>query len=604
MIASVLKFPFRARNLALLLAMASGLSVVATYYAISSNDSFFGPDPRDVIGLILTDLILLLALVGVISRRLVRLVLERRQGIAGSRLQSRVVMSFLLIALVPTILMAVFSAVFFNFGIQSWFDTRVSNTVDGSIAIAKKYLEEHKNVIRADILGMAGDLNRSAHNFKPQKFNTNLTILAAARQVPEAVMFRYNEAHKRILASGGLSYALQFALEDLSPEYLQQAAEGEVVVITSNNEDRVMALVRLENFFDTYLLVGRFVDQEIINYIKRTEGAAQQYNSLKQDLSQVQIKFFIIFIIVSMLLLLVTIWGGMLFATDLVRPLGALVKATQRLKEGDFAVRVPEGPSGDEIATLARSFNVMAEQLQRQKDEIAAAQRKSAWSDVARRVAHEIKNPLTPIQLSAGRLKRKYAGQVSDSKTFEKYLETIIRNVEDIGRMVEEFSRFARTPAPKFEWHDLTKLVEEVVFERSYGTGQIGFSTDIPQEKIMFHCDSGQIVQVVTNLLKNAEESITERAEQEKKQYRGKIEVALRREKDYVAIDITDNGKGFPSHMKTRLTEPYVTTKSKGTGLGLAIVEKILADHHGEMEFLDADEGACVRIKLKGVAHG
>ncbi len=588
---------FRSRNLALVLTVASVISVIATYSAITSGENLFGPDPKNVIAWVLIDLILLLALAAVVSKRLLKLFLERRKGSVGSRLQTRIVVMFSLVAIVPTITMAVFSAIFFNYGIQSWFDQKVSTAIEESVKIADLYFAEHKNIIHADILGMASDLNRDAYNIreKPGSFSSKLSLLTVIRKLPEAIVFQKSGRQHSLLARTNLSYSLEMILEDMPDDTIRQAENGNVVIVANETEDRVTALIKLENYFDTYLLVGRFVDNNIIKHIEFTKGAANEYSKLKNDVSSLQIQFFIVFVIVSLLLLLMVVWAGLIFAVAVVKPISMLVDATQKVKGGDLTTRVAEGHENDEIATLAREVNRMTTQLEKQRMELISAQRRSAWSDVARRIAHEIKNPLTPIQLAADRLKNKYSDEVENKEVFSRYINTIIRNVNSIGKMVEEFVSFARIPVPVFANTDICELIEEVIFSREVNSPDIDFIYKKPDKNMVIYCDFEQISRVMTNLLKNAEESIEDKMESGNLE-QGIIKIIVEKTKDNYVIKIIDNGRGFDQNILERVTEPYVTTKSKGTGLGLAIVKKIIEDHNGRLEFINIDSGACVYI--------
>ena len=594
-----------AKNLAIALTIAAIISVLITYFAITQSSSPFGADPKAILALIIIDLVFLLGLAGIISKRLAKLIVERRKGLVGSRLQMRIVVIFSLVAIIPTVIMAVFSLLFFNYGIQSWFDKKVNTAIKGSVAIAELYLEEHKKIIRADIMGMANDLNREAYNLRknPYSFNSKVALLASIRKLPEAIVFQRQENRHITLARTQFSYALQLFLEELSPEIIERAEAGELVILTNETDDRVIALIRLESFFETYLLVGRFVDNTIIQHIELTKGAANQYNKLKADISNLQIKFFIIFIIVALLLLLATVWLGLIFALDMVKPVAGLISATQKVKKGDFSIRVKEGPMNDEIATLGRAFNRMTLQLEKQRKELITIQRAAAWSDVARRIAHEIKNPLTPINLAAERLRKKYAHYSGEPETFEKYINTIIKNVDNIGKMAEEFSSFARMPAPIFERYNLNRLIGDIIFSQQEVHSAISYQFHHPENAIILLCDPGQISQALINLLKNAEESISDKMTENHSFTAGIITITLLEKEESCILTITDNGKGFNKTIIEHLTEPYVTTKSKGTGLGLAIVKKIIEEHKATITFTNHDnEGATVEITFPYLA--
>jgi two-component system nitrogen regulation sensor histidine kinase NtrY len=264
-----------------------------------------------------------------------------------------------------------------------------------------------------------------------------------------------------------------------------------------------------------------------------------------------------------------------------------LVEEDVTLNVGDESrtlhVRIAaERDSKDRVIGFVVTFDDMTELL--------SAQRKAAWADVARRIAHEIKNPLTPIQLSAERLKRKYAAEItSDRETFEQCTETIVRQVTDIGRMVDEFSAFARMPNPVFADADLVALCRHAVVLQQTAHPDIHFETQFPSNALTMACDGGLLAQAVTNLLRNAIEAIEGRTAPEggEKVPDGIISVSLEVSADQVRITVEDNGRGLPETQRDRLTEPYITTRAKGTGLGLAIVKRIIEQHDGDLRLDD-----------------
>ncbi len=235
--------------------------------------------------------------------------------------------------------------------------------------------------------------------------------------------------------------------------------------------------------------------------------------------------------------------------------------------------------------------------------ELVTAQRSSAWADIARRIAHEIKNPLTPIQLSAERLKRKYGKTLlQDREIFEQCTETIIRQVGDIGRMVDEFSSFARMPKPVVESQDLAETIRQAVFLQRVGHQNIKFDTELPHGVMTARFDRRLISQALTNILKNAAEAIEALPQEERDN--GRILVRTSHEDEMIAIDVIDNGPGLPKENRERLLEPYVTTREKGTGLGLAIVGKIFEEHGGRIELNDAPDGRGAWIRLTLASNG
>ena len=703
------------RKLALGLSAAAIVSGIATY-AVMTGATPFTPDPNVVIVLLYLDLVLLLLLGTVVARGIVQLWTERRRGSAGSRLHVRLVMLFSLLAVTPTIVVAVFSVLFFNFGVQAWFSDRVRTALSESLAVADAYLNEHQQSIRADVLAIAQDLDRKSHILlrDPKLLSTALGAQAVVRSFPEAMLF---DGSGRVLARSGLTYALEF---DLIPaSVMQRAQAGDVALMINDKGDRVRALVRLDRFVETYLYVGRLVEPGVLNHVSRTQEAVREYERLEGTRSGMQINFAMMFAVLALLLLLAAVWAGLTFATRLARPISGLISAAEQVRAGDLAARVTEGSSGDEVGLLSRAFNRMTSQLETQQrelmdanrqldarrifteavlagvsagvigldrdgrinlpnrtaslllstdldgaiaqdlghavpemselvesarrlpqglaqsqikivrngrsrtllvrvtaergdggitgfvvtfddvTELLAAQRKAAWSDVARRIAHEIKNPLTPIQLSAERLKRKYMDEIrTDPDVFRNCTDTIVRQVGDIGRMVDEFSSFARMPSPIIRTADIKELAKQSVILQRSANPDIEYEVEIPPSPVQLDCDGRQIGQVLTNLLQNAAESIHGRAPPPNAVLpKGRVTVRVTGGEDQTLVEIEDNGQGFPTELREQLTEPYVTTRSKGTGLGLAIVRKIMEDHGGDL-ILEDREGGGARVRL------
>jgi two-component system nitrogen regulation sensor histidine kinase NtrY len=705
------------RRLAVALALLAVGSGIATYVAVTRAGPL-GPDPNAILTLLIIDLIVVLALGVVVSRRLVLLWIERRRGSVGSRLHSRLVVLFSMLAVAPAIIVAIFSALFFNLGLQSWFDERVSTALTASVEVAEAYVEEHSNRIRADVLAMAAEINRQAAIIRddPIRFRQLLDAETRARNLPEAIVF---DRYGRVLARSGLSFSMQF---DQAPvAAFDRAERGEVVVATTEDETRVRALVRIDRLVDAYLYVGRFVDTTLVLQADETRNAAAEYQRLYSERSNFQLRFALVFILVCLLLLLAAVWLALFFASRLIAPVSALVQAAERIRTGDLTARVTEGPADDEVASLSRAFNRMTTQLENQRGELIeanqqlddrrrfteavlsgvssgvvgldadgcinlpnrsavlllgsstealsgkpfaevvpelagllaearerpwrlaqgqvaivrgglthtllvriaaegsagtilgfvvtfddvtellSAQRNAAWADIARRIAHEIKNPLTPIQLSAERLKRKYAHEVgTDPEVFKQCTDTIIRQVGDIGRLIDEFSSFARMPAPVFREENLTELTRQALFLQKVANPSISYRVEAPDLPVMVHVDTRQVAQVLTNLLLNAAQAITERPVTEGGALPpGEIILRIVPKPNGVTLEVNDNGKGLPQGDRSRLTEPYFTTREKGTGLGLAIVARVMDDHGGRLTLDDRPEGgACIGLQF------
>lgn len=709
------------RVLAAILAVALCVSGTATVIAMGD----LGPLETDfttVIILLNLDVILALALGVLIARRIVRNWSSGTAGGAATRLHIRLVVLFSLVAVIPAILVAVFSGLFLNYGIETWFSDRVRTAVNESQAVAAAYLREHQRNIRGDALAMANDLNRAAPRIRVDRqfFRQLMQTQALIRGLPEAAVV---DGAGNTLMAAGLSVSLGFdvAGQDLLGKIFTQTRPGEVHILSSDSDDRVRAGIRLEAFPDAYLLVGRFVEPQVLDHLSMTRGAATQYQQLEDSREELQIRFLAVFALVALLLLLAAVWTGWTVANQLATPIGNLIAAAERIRSGDLSARVQtEGRSGssDEIGMLSRAFNRMTEQINTQQEglvaanrqlderrkftetvlggvsagvigmdadgginlpnrraselletdldnalgrplaevvpemaemfagvaaaagkpanaeltierggrqrtlvvsiaaerldgkaigfvvtfddvtELVSAQRKAAWADIARRIAHEIKNPLTPIQLSAERLRRKYRNEVvSDPEIFTSCTETIIRQVEDIGRMVDEFSAFARMPQPDRKPQNLTELCRDAVFLERNRCPEISYQVAFPEEPLRLNCDRQQVSRALTNVLKNAAESIRAKFGEAESTPNGVISVTINDTASHVIVQIEDNGGGLPNRLIDRLAEPYVTTRSKGTGLGLAIVKKIMEDHQGDLVLRNRDEGGA-RISL------
>ncbi|MEM6812391.1 MAG: PAS domain-containing sensor histidine kinase [Pseudomonadota bacterium] len=679
-------------------AIASGF---ATYAALTETPPF-GDDPQMVIWLLNLDLILLLTLGVLVARRIVSIWSGRRRNLAGSRLHVRLVVIFSIMAALPAIIMAVFSAFFFHFGVQSWFSENVRTAVYDSQQVAEAYLEEHQQVIRADILAMANDIDRQATMMMDEQaaYDRVLDTQSLLRNLSESLIF---DGNNRILAKSGLTFSL--TLEKVPDYMLDRVREGEVVVLTNENDDRVRALTKLNSGQDNFLFVGRKVDQSVLSFLASAQDATERYQQLESSYSGLQITVTLIFVVVALLLMMAAIWVGIVLARQLVTPIGTLISVSDRVRAGDLEARVPKREQIEEFDYLADSFNRMTNQIQQQRDELIAtnrqlddrrrfteavlagvpaaviginakneitfvntmasdllsaagelvgqslidlvpdldealekarkrpnkvtstelsfitpeskkrilniriaietinetdhsavvtfdditelqsAQRKAAWADVARRIAHEIKNPLTPIQLSAERLKRKYKDEIkSDLNTFEACTDTIIKHVGDIGKMVNEFSDFARMPEPSLKRQKIiSDLKELLLFQRS-ANQDIEFEIiDDTKKDVFIYCDSQLMRQAFTNILQNSIDSLSEKLKTDK-DFQAKIAIYFSITDENFILSVSDNGLGFPESKEGQdLTEPYITYKEKGTGLGLAIVKKIIADHEGQL---------------------
>ncbi len=698
----------------LLCVMAGGM----TYAALTEDATIFGDGAHNIGWLIRLDLALFATLASLIVWRIVRVWRRRKQKLAGARLHTRLMIAFSVLTALPTILVAVFAVIFIHQGVQSWFGERIRTAVDESQNIAEAYLHEHQQSIKADMLAMANDLNRESLRLSHDRelledfFRTQVYL----RNLSEAILV---DSSGDVLMRGGLSFSLEF-LPAGYKEIVEDADKGEVTLLLGESGDRVRAFVKLDNYLDTYLFVGRFIDEKVLEHIASTNEAADAYEALSLRQSDLKFSMTVIFVLMALMLLLVAVWAGLTLAEKIVTPVSNLIDAAERVRAGDFNARVKEQGDESELIVLARAFNRMTDQLGTQRRDLIRAnsliderrrfteavlagvnagvlgmddkgvvqvanasaerlfgrdvssivgrklsdlcpemekirrvlrskpgrsveapidvvandnaashwivrmtaegggesdlrgyvatfddlsplidaQRKAAWADVARRVAHEIKNPLTPIQLSAERLKKRYGKQIAnDLETFENCTDTIIRHVDDIRHMVDEFSAFARMPHATRQRENMVTLCRQVLVLFQQAHRDADFIFDAPEDAVSLYVDRQQISQALTNLVKNAYEA-TQEKRQSDPEFRGRIAIGLTECADTVTLQVADNGPGWPTELMPRLTDPYVTTKAQGNGLGLAIVAKIVEDHDARIEFLPRAEtgGAVVRI--------
>lgn len=656
-----------------------------------------------VVGLL--DLVYVLAVAALVARQIAKIVSARRAHSAGSRLHMRLTAVFAVIALIPTILVAVFATATLNFGLEGWFSDRVRTVLGNSLEAARAYESEHKETLEADARLLANFLEAQKRRLPLLSTGDlrellNRGQLQMQRALPEAYVIN---GAAELVARGERSYLFDY--EAPTGEQLERARGGEVVLIEDWTNYEFRALVMLQGFLDRYLYVTRDVDGGILSLLDDTQATVLLYQQLENERGRLLFEFALIYLAFALILILAAVWLGMWFAERLANPVGRLAGAAARVGQGDLEARVPEVQGDDEIAVLSRAFNHMTRQVKGQRDalilanqetearrrlfdsvlsgvtagvvglgrdgkielmnaaaqrmldlqpetaigaplaelvpefselleklsgphadisqgevmilrpgvhenllvriatrhteggdiegfvvafddvtDLVTAQRMAAWGDVARRIAHEIKNPLTPIQLSAERLRRKFAPRVTEERELlEQYADVIVRQTQDLRRIVDEFSKFARMPAAERRQFDLIKILRESVLLQD--AGEIAeVRLEAPDEPVFVFADPTLIGQAVTNLVKNATEAIEARTDRDAP---GQIRVLVETTDTTVTVRIQDNGIGLPSQ-RARLFEPYVTNRDKGTGLGLSIVKKIIEDHEGQLELVDA----------------
>nr|WP_223877756.1 PAS domain-containing sensor histidine kinase [Histidinibacterium aquaticum] len=676
--------------------------------------SAFGPLEQGAnslaLRLVLTaDLVYVLVVAALVAQRVFAMVAARRAKSAGSRLHLRLTGVFALLALIPTVLVAVFAVVTLNIGLEGWFSDRVRNVVGSSLSAAQAYEEEHRQELARDGQALAQYLNQEREQtffMSPGEIRQALGRVQAQieRGLSEAFVI---DSEAEIVARGARSYLFDYEQPD--PAVIEEALSEGIAIIEDWDSNEFRALIPLDAFVDHFLYVSREVDGSILSLLDETQETVALYEQLERDRGRVLFEFGLIYLGFAVILILAAIWLGLWFAERLARPVGRLVTASQRVGTGDLDVRVREEEGDDEIALLGRHFNRMTAELKAQREELlertrqverrrrlfdsvltsitsgvvglnargqvsfvnrsakrlldvdettedtdlavavpefgelfrrlkrekrsvvqdqvnlvrtgkqesllvrmsprrgetgkiegyvvafddvtdlVSAQRMAAWGDVARRIAHEIKNPLTPIQLSAERIKRKFGKLVSEeeAEALDSMTAVIVRQTNDLRRIVDEFSKFARMPEPERVRHDLTGLVRDAISLQEAGQPEVRFESELPDEAVIGQLDATMISQALTNLIKNAGEAIETRRETGA-EVEPRIRVSMTWADNEARIEIADNGIGLPED-RARLFEPYVTTREKGTGLGLPIVKKIIEEHGGTLTLSDAE---------------
>lgn len=715
----------RVRNMATLALVLTGPALaLATFAALNLFEQ--GTPSRSLRYVLLADLVYVLVVAALVLQRVARMVAARRAKSAGSRLHLRLSGVFAVIALIPTVLVAVFATATLNFGLEGWFSDRVRLVVGNSLRAAQAYEREKRVALVNDADALARFLD-SARRLNPLMSEGDLRQLLTQgqKQSQRGLRVAYViDGKGQLVARGERSYLFDYVRP--SPAQIARAADGETVVIRDWTNDEFRALVKLRAFADRYLYVSRRVDGAILNLLDETKDSIKLYQQLERDRGRLLFEFGLIYLGFAVIVILAAVWLGLWFAERLSRPVGRLAGAVQRVGAGDFNVRVREEEGDDEIAMLSRVFNQMTRQLKTQRDalietnaqterrrrlfdsiltgvttgvigldsrgqidlvnpaavallgldpeadigrplgervpefaylfdelnegrgqvaqqeiqltragtgenllvriatrknedgriegyvvtfddvtDLVSAQRMAAWGDVARRIAHEIKNPLTPIQLSAERLRRKFSRVPGvDVDVLEQYTEVIVRQTADLRRIVDEFSRFARMPEPERRQNDLVKLVRDAVLLQQNAMPDVVLEIQCDHAEIWGHVDATMISQALMNLIKNAGEAIEARRARAGEDFDARIRLRIVQDGTDTVITIADNGTGLPEN-RARLFEPYVTNREKGTGLGLSIVKKIIEEHGGTLELLDAETfegdthfGAMARIIL------
>jgi len=517
----------------------------------------------------------------------------------GIKSNKKYITYFALFTFIPSVLISIFSLFLFSFALEKYFDKKVTTVVNNSYELAKNYVDEIRNKIESDIVLIAFDTNKSKNflNDNVIEYKRFLDTQKIIRNVDEIhvininkeILFTSLEDEQTYIAP--VDKALNLVLDDDRP-----------LKIINAPENISAAIMRLQNFDDRFIYVVKYLDEDISKYLTESQEAINFYYTVEEKSTGIKISFAIIYIIVVSVLLFVSISIAIRFSSRFFRSINNLIFASTSIGAGNFDAKVPEVKTDKDLETLNKNFNLMIDRLKDQQDKLIINERHEAWSNLARKLAHEIKNPLTPIQLTIDRLKNKYSNQLENNEQnkFKDYLKTINNQIKQIEKLVNEFSDFARMPKPTFQKNNLSKILNENIkllheLDKSINLIFLNNSKDI-----MLHCDKEQISRVFFNLIKNSIESIHQKFEKDSNDNK-KITIELIENNDHINFVIQDTGVGFndlQSNIKDILN-PYFTTKKEGTGLGLSIVNKIVNDHNGNIKFTSVEDGAKIEILFK-----
>jgi len=516
----------------------------------------------------------------------------------GLKSNKKYITYFALFTFIPSLLISIFSLFLFSFALEKYFDKKVTTVVNNSYELAKNYVDEVRNKIQSEIVLVAFDVNKSKKflNDNENEYKRFLKTQKIIRGVDEIHIIDLNKKLLFSTLEDNATYlppvdkALNLVLDDDRP-----------LKIINAFENRSAAIMRLQYFEDRFIYVVKYLDENISKYLTESQEAINFYYTVEEKSTGIKISFAIIYVIIVSLLLFISISIAIRFSSRFFRSINNLILASTSIGKGNLDIKVPEVKTDKDLEILNRNFNQMIERLKDQQNKLIITERHEAWGSLARKLAHEIKNPLTPIQLTIDRLKNKYSTDLVEKNKvdFNENLKIINNQIKQIEKLVNEFSDFARMPKPIFQKNNLVELMKDNIklLKQLDKTIEIEFKNNIQQ--ILFNCDREQLSRVFLNLIKNSIESIQQKAEKNTNFVKN-ISIELNDLDDHISLIINDNGIGFDSLSNNikEILNPYFTTKKQGTGLGLSIVNKIINDHNGSINFISKDDGAIIKINL------
>ena len=518
--------------------------------------------------------------------------------VSGSKSNRKYITFFALFTLIPSILISLFSLFLLSYALDKYLDKKVTTAVKNSYEIAKSYTEEVKAKTQSEIILIAHDLNKNAHflNSNINQFKSFLNTQKLIRGMDEVHIINTN---------GELYLTTLTKPQDYTPP-LKQALEmiandDRPLKIINVYENQSASIIKLTNYKGKYLYIVKYLDKKISNYLTESQDAVNFYYTVLNKQTGIKISFVLIYLVIVSLLLFLSISIAIRFSSRFFRSINNLIIASSSIGKGNLDIKVPVIKTDKDMEILNESFNLMINQLKTQQEKLLITERHEAWENLARKLAHEIKNPLTPIQLTIDRLQNKYLEMISsdEKKNFNEYLKIIIKQIKQIENLVNEFSDFARMPKPILKNNNLVLIINENIKLLKELDNNIEINFDHNKNEIIFNSDNEQLSRVFFNLIKNSIESIQEKY-LDNTNFIRKIDIEINDKNDYIEFIIIDNGKGFGILTRNikNILNPYFTTKEKGTGLGLAIVNKIINDHNGSIDFMSIENGAKIMIKF------
>ncbi len=658
---------------------------------------------------------LIIFLIYKVIKQIYTLFFQAKLKIAGYELHKKLAVLFSIVCLIPTLIISAFSIFTINTALEGWFSEKISTAVSQSVEVANKYLVEHQNAMKGEVLEFAKQLNANAISFSSnqEKISKFLNFYISKNNLTDAVLI---DTSRNVLARSQFAFEINYL--DLPNRYYNLANNGKIIISNDKDSNKVNAFIKLDQFVDAYLLTSRFIDQKVLEAISKSNIASDDYKSIELNLFDTKISILVLFLFISLFLLLISLYVGLGLSNRLISPIAELIHASQEVGRGNLNYKIKNKTLLQnkiiELKKLGNAFNKMVLDIKNNRSELIEAndqldqrrqfseavlsgvysgvigldnnfkinlpnkmaekllnidiskhynkkfgnlfpefqvlineiksknnhfvekkieflkndkihvlisrivkqinenkiigyvltfeditdliqaQKLAAWSDVARKIAHEIKNPLTPIRLGAERIAN--SSLIQSNNKLVNTSQMILKNVDDIRHLIDEFSSFSRLPSPILKKIDYNNFIGDTynLFKTSYPDIKFYNQNLINIKKTIYiKADEKQLRQVIGNLIKNSSENFQENNISDKTIFFSSIKT-----QNFISFSVQDNGVGIKETHKIKVLEPYFTTKKNGTGLGLAISKKIIEDHRGDINIESSKIGTKVNIKF------